>query len=186
MNGSGRPYLRKNQLLPCPLTALPYLLATLLLAACSDSNRRAWTMYKADAASTSYSPLDQINTGNISKLKVAWALPYNDAAQGARYSGSQCNPIVVDDVMYVASLHRTIFALNAATGKTIWSFDPFKGERGGGSFRGVTYWEDGTDKRILFTAGDQLFALNASTRKLIASFGTEGKVRMNDGISDDS
>ena len=186
MNGSGRPYLRKNQLLPCPLTALPYLLATLLLAACSDSNRRAWTMYKADAASTSYSPLDQINTGNISKLKVAWALPYNDAAQGARYSGSQCNPIVVDDVMYVASLHRTIFALNAATGKTIWSFDPFKGERGGGSFRGVTYWEDGTDKRILFTAGDQLFALNASTGKLIASFGKEGKVSMNVGIRDDS
>lgn len=87
--------------------------------------------------------------------------------------------------MYAASLHRTIFALNPSSGQMIWSFDPFKGQSGGGSFRGITYWEDGKDKRILFTAGDNLFALNAETGKSISSFGTNGKVSMNVGIRDD-
>jgi quinoprotein glucose dehydrogenase len=154
---------------------------------CNNKNHpRAWSMYKADAASTSYSPFDQINGNNIGNLKPAWTFNYNDATKGARFTGSQCNPIVVDDVMYVASLHRTIFALNAADGKMIWSFDPFKNERGGGSFRGVTYWQERNDKRILFTAGDHLFALDATTGKLITSFGTLGKVSMNVGIRDDS
>ena len=96
-------------------------------------------MYKADAASTSYSPLDQVNTTNVTQLQPAWTFTFNDAKEGTS-RGSQCNPIVIDDVMYVASLQRTIFALDAATGKQIWEFDPFFGAKGGGSFRGVTYW----------------------------------------------
>ena len=97
-------------------------------------------MYKADAASTSYSPLDQVNKSNVTQLNEAWTYTFTDAKEGERSRGSQCNPIVVDDVMYVASLQRTIFALEASTGKMIWSFDPFYGAKGGGSFRGVTYW----------------------------------------------
>ena len=143
-------------------------------------------MYKADAASTSYSPLEQINTENVSTLQVAWTFDPNDSQDGARFNGSQCNPIVIDDVMYVASVQRTIFALEASTGKKIWSFDPFNGGRGGGSFRGVTYWQDGKDKRILFTAGDNLFALDATSGKPITTFGKDGKVSMNIGIRDDS
>ena len=119
-------------------------------------------MYKADAASTSYSPLEQINTENVSTLQVAWTFDPNDSQDGARFNGSQCNPIVIDDVMYVASVQRTIFALEASTGKKIWSYDPLNGARGGGSFRGVTYWANGSNKRILFTAGDNLFALDGS------------------------
>lgn len=143
-------------------------------------------MYKADAASTSYSPLEQINKSNVAQLQVAWTFDANDAKDGARFGGSQCNPIVVNDVMYVASVQRTIFALEAATGKQIWAFDPFDGQRGGGSFRGVTYWANGDDKRILFTAGDNLFAINATTGKPITTFGKNGKVSMNIGIRDDS
>lgn len=143
-------------------------------------------MYKADAASTSYSPLEQVNKSNVASLKVAWTFNPNDAKEGARFGGSQCNPIVVNDVMYVASVQRTIFALEATTGKQLWAFDPFYGERGGGSFRGVTYWENGEDKRILFTAGDNLFAIDAATGKPVSTFGKEGKVSMNIGIRDDS
>lgn len=142
-------------------------------------------MYKADAASTSYSPLEQINKQNVKELKIAWTFSPNDAIEGSRMSGSQCNPIVVDDVMYVASSQRTIFALDASTGKKFWSFDPYNGQRGGGSFRGVTYWEDGNDKRILFTASDHLFALDAATGKPITGFGDSGKVSMNHGLRDD-
>ncbi len=156
------------------------------MVSCNSVPDDTWTMYKADGASTSYSPLRQVNKENVTQLKIAWTFNANDAKDGARFGGSQCNPIVVKNVMYVASVQRTIFALEAATGKQIWSFDPFFGEKGGGSFRGVTYWENGDDKRILFTAGDNLFAINAATGKPVSSFGKDGKVSMNIGIRDDS
>ena len=148
-------------------------------------NGRTWTAYKADASSSSYSPLEEINRDNVQRLKLAWTFDSNDAAEGARFSGSQCNPIVIDGVMYAASARHRIYAIDASSGKQLWSFDPFDGGPGGGSFRGVTYWEDGKDKRILFTGGDNLFALEALTGKLIRSFGTDGKVSMNIGIRDD-
>jgi quinoprotein glucose dehydrogenase len=163
-----------------------YYFFIVVLLSCKGKNNNTWTVAKADAESTSYSPLDQINKSNVSKLQVAWAFHYDDAKEGARFNGSQCNPIVIDDVMYVASVQRTIFALEAGTGKKIWSFDPFNGGRGGGSFRGVTYWEKGDDKRILFTAGDNLFAINAKDGKPVTTFGKDGKVSMNIGIRDDS
>jgi len=157
----------------------------IILLSCKEKNTNTWSMYKADAASTSYSPLDQLNTSNVGQLKAAWTFTFNDSKDGIS-RGSQCNPIIIDDVMYVASLQRTIFALDASSGKQIWSFDPFYGAKGGGSFRGVTYWQNGNDKRILFTAGDNLFAIDATTGKPVITFGKDGKVSMNVGIRDDS
>lgn len=160
----------------------------LLLMSCKQkSSDRSWSAYKADAASSSYSPHDEINSSNISKLKVAWTFDPNDAAEGGRFGGSQCNPIIVDGIMYTASSRRRIYALNAATGEKIWEFDPFNGGPGGGPFRGVTYWEDesGDNKRILFTGDDMLFALDAATGKIIQDFGDSGRVSMNVGLRDD-
>jgi quinoprotein glucose dehydrogenase len=88
--------------------------------------------------------------------------------------------------MYATSARHRLYAINATSGKMVWSFDPFNGGKGGGVNRGVTYWEDGDDKRILFTAGDDLFAVNAQTGKLIMSFGNSGKVSMNTGMRDDA
>ena len=99
---------------------------------------------------------------------------------------SECNPIVVDGIMYATSARHRLYAINASTGKQVWSFDPFDGGEGGGVYRGVTYWEDGDDKRILYTAGDNLFAQNAITGELIKTFGTNGKVSMNVGLRGDS
>jgi quinoprotein glucose dehydrogenase len=165
----------------------PYYISIFLVLSCKEkNNNNSWSMYKADASSSSYSPIDQINKTNVSQLKAAWTYQYNDAKEGAYPGGSQCNPIIVDDIMYVASVQRTIFALDAATGKKIWSYDPFDGASGGGSFRGVTWWSNGDDKRILFTAGDHLFSLDALTGKPVATFGRNGKVSMNEGIRDDS
>jgi quinoprotein glucose dehydrogenase len=155
-----------------------------LLTSCTN-NSGSWNMYKADAASSSYSPLGQVDTGNVYRLRTAWIFYPDDAIAGARMSGSQCNPIVVNGVMYIASSQRTIFALNSYTGEKIWSFDPYNGGRGGGSFRGVTYWKDGDDERILFTAADHLFALDAKTGKPILAFGDSGRVSMNVGMRDD-
>lgn len=160
------------------------LSAFLLFASC-ENHERTWSVYKADLHSSSYSILKQIDTQNVHQLKLAWTFNPADAAEGSRFGASQCNPIIIDGVMFVASARRRIYAINAANGSQIWSFDPFDGGPGGGSFRGVTYWEDGNDKRILFTAGDNLFALSAETGKLIPGFGDKGRVSMNVGIRDD-
>jgi quinoprotein glucose dehydrogenase len=165
-------------------TVLFYLPAFLLLIGC-ENQERTWSVYKADAESSSYSVLKEINTENVHQLKLAWIFNPADAAEGSRFAASQCNPIIIDGIMFVASARRRIYAINAGDGRQIWSFDPFDGGPGGGSFRGVTYWEDGNDKRILFTGGDNLFALNAETGNPIPEFGQNGKVSMNVGIRDD-
>jgi quinoprotein glucose dehydrogenase len=162
------------------------LLSSFFYTACNENNNRTWSTYKADAASSSYSPLEQINKENVHHLKEAWIFNPRDGGVegGAWFNRSECNPIVIDGIMYATSARHRLYAINASNGKLIWSFDPFNGGKGGGVNRGVTYWEDGNDKRILFTAGDNLFAVNAQTGKLITSFGDNGKVSMNIGIRD--
>jgi quinoprotein glucose dehydrogenase len=144
-----------------------------------------WAVYKADAESSSYSPLSSINRANIRQLKPAWSFTPNDAADSNRFGRSQSNPIVADGVLYSTSARHRLYAIDAASGKLIWSFDPFNGGPGGGAYRGVSFWQEGEDKRILFTAGDELFAVNANNGKLIVDFGDSGRVSMNVGIRDD-
>ena len=146
---------------------------------------RTWSVYKADSEGTAYSPLKQVNLENVSQLQVAWTHKFSDAPQGSGGGNSESNPIIIDGVMYTMSARHRIYALNAVTGEQIWSFDPFDGAAGGGVGRGVTYYEDGDDKRIMFTGGDQLFSVNAQTGQLITSFGSGGKVSMNIGMRGD-
>lgn len=148
-------------------------------------DERTWSIYKADNESTSYSPLDQINTANVKDMELAWTFSFSDMKADARSGSSECNPIIVDGVMYVTSAKHWVYAINAATGLPIWSFDPFDGAEGGGVSRGVTYFERGDDKRILVTGGDKLFALNAATGKPINTFGKNGAVDLNVGLRDD-
>lgn len=146
---------------------------------------RTWSVYKADANSSNYSPLDEINISNVAQLKLAWTFAIKDNATRTR--PSQANPIIVDGVLYTTSASQHAYAINAKTGEQLWSFDPFNGGESGGEVnRGLTYWESGTDKRILFTANNNLFALDATTGKLISSFGNAGKVDMRVGLRDTS
>ncbi len=151
-----------------------------------DKSHKTWEMYKADAASTSHSGLRQINRGNVENLAPAWTFRPDDAPKGSRFGRSECNPVVVDGVMYVVSARHRVYAIDAGSGRKIWSFDPFDGGRGGGTNRGVTYWEDGNDARILFTAGSNLFALDARTGTPIPRFGENGKVDLNAGLRNDT
>ena len=168
------------------VSAIFSCLVLLSLACCRpDTETRTWSIYKADAESTSYSRLDQINKSNVKELEPAWTFLPNDARNNSRPLNSECNPIIIDGVMYATSARHRLYAINANTGQQIWSYDPFEGGEGGGIYRGVTYWEDGDDKRILYTAGDQLFAQNAVTGQLISSFGKNGKVSMNVGLRGD-
>jgi len=167
-------------------TGLRMFILVIFFGCHTDNNEfSTWSVYKGDATSSGYSGLNQINKGNVNQLIPAWTFYPNDTLAGARFERSECNPIVIDTIMYLTSARHRLYAINAATGKKIWSFDPFNGGDGGGVNRGVSYWQDGNDKRILFTAGDRLFALNAMDGKPIVKFGEDGKVNLNVGMRGD-
>src|SRR5688572_29768449 len=144
-------------------------MALLFFIGCNsdNDNERTWSVYKGGENSSNYSRLDQINVSNVSQLKLAWTFAMNDKQAGSKPGQSQCNPIIVDGVLYATSSSQWAYAVNAETGKQIWSFDPFNGGEGGEVNRGVVYWENGDDKRILFSANNFLFALDARTGKPI-------------------
>lgn len=166
---------------------LPVLLFPLIIAlmSCKQGNNRTWSVYKADKASSSYSRLDAIDRQNVADLKLAWTFNPGDGRAGAGPGNAECNPIIIDGVMYATSARHRLYAIDAATGEQRWAYDPFDGGEGGGIYRGVTYWEDGNDKRILYTAGDDLIAQDAITGKPVSTFGTNGRVSMNVGLRGD-
>src|SRR5262245_61549404 len=153
----------------------------------NEAAKREWRVYLGDQGSSHYSALAQINKENVAQLQVAWTYHTGDLPEG-EYGEIQCNPIIVDGVLYGSSPRTKIFALHADSGVEIWEFDPFadRPEEANtqGRHRGVTYWQNeaGDDKRILFTAGAHLFAVDARNGKLIPSFGDSGKVRLNAGL----
>ncbi len=148
----------------------------------------SWRFHGGDAGHTQYSPLAQINTANVSRLQVAWTYRTGDARPDNR-SQIQCNPIVVGGVLYASSPQIKAFALDAASGQPLWTFDPFAGSSDKlaalGVNRGVVYWAQGADRRVLFTAGQRLYALDARTGRPISSFGAKGSVDLTQGLGRD-
>ncbi len=145
---------------------------------------RTWSVYKADEHSSNYSPLNQIKADNVSQLTPAWTFTMHDKKAGSQPGRSQCNPIIVDGVMYATSASQWAYAVDAATGKQVWAFDPFDGKEGGEVNRGLTYWENGSDRRILMSANNYLFAVDARSGKPIAGFGKNGRVDLRVGLRD--
>ena len=148
-----------------------------------------WRIAGGDAASSQYSPLAQIHRGNVAGLKVAWRYQTGDA-RGEGRSQIQCSPIIVGRVLYGTSPQLKLFALDAATGEERWVFDPFESAGQGkalGVNRGVVYWQDGRgeNRRILFTAGRKLFAVDAETGRLLTEFGRRGVVDLGEGLGRD-
>ena len=82
-----------------------------------------WPVYLGDAHSSQFSTLQQINRQNVTSLRVAWTYSTGDASPENR-SEIQCNPIIIDGVLYGSSAASKFFALNAITGDMLWTFDP--------------------------------------------------------------
>lgn len=146
-----------------------------------------WPIYLGDSASSQYSSLHQINRGNVHHLEVAWVYRAGDARADNR-SQIQCNPLVIDGVLYGTTAQLKLFALDAATGREKWRFDPFAGDvlsNALGVNRGVVYWGEGDPARILFTAGHHLFAIDAASGRPVADFGEEGRVDLRLGLGRD-
>ncbi|WP_353719744.1 PQQ-binding-like beta-propeller repeat protein [Dyadobacter sp. 676] len=151
-----------------------------------DSENADWPVYGGNNAGNRYSILTQINKDNVKNLQPAWTYDTGENNKpGERGMDMQCQPIVIDGIMYGTTPRLKVFALEAATGRELWKFDPFEGRRPRfHPMRGVVYWSDGKDKRILFTAGPSLFALNAETGVPVKSFGKNGEVDFHDGLGD--
>ena len=173
-----------------PVRAIPVALiatsiAAVLSSAASDA-RQEWRAYGGTNASTRYSPLDQINRTTVSNLRIAWrqsATPRelrNGRPDPPALPNYQNTPVMVDGVLYIGTGYGTIAALDGATGKVIWFDDPPK--RAGQpesrvpTTRGIAYWTDGRDARVVAIAGHWLVSLNAKTGKRYADFGTDGQV----------
>lgn len=134
-----------------------------------------WSSYLGDPGRSHFTTLDQITPKNVSQLKVAWRYESQDWGQ------MQMNPLVVDSMVYGVTAALRVVALHAATGKELWKFgDSVKVWHS--TSRGVSFWQQGEDKRILCTLGPDLYALDALTGKPIATFGTMGKIDMRSGM----
>nr|WP_232540913.1 PQQ-binding-like beta-propeller repeat protein [Spirosoma endbachense] len=147
---------------------------------------RDWPNYGGNKAGNRYSPLTQINTKNVTDLQVAWMYDASEKPDpnnpGRRRDRAiQCQPIVVNGVLYGTTPELKLFALKAGTGEQLWKFEPAKSDRLN-SNRGVVYWESGNDKRILYTVGSSLYAVNAENGQGIPSFGTNGKSDLHEGL----
>jgi quinoprotein glucose dehydrogenase len=141
-----------------------------------------WLEVGNDKGGMRYSKLAQINRDNVNNLKIAWTFDMGEASPG---STIECTPIVVEGVMYITTTRLKILALNAATGKEIWRFDP----ESGGVNRGVAYWSDGKpngERRIVMgTPSGYLYSLDARTGRLDPHFGKAGVLDLRAGIERD-
>ncbi|MDE3165232.1 MAG: PQQ-binding-like beta-propeller repeat protein [Acidobacteriota bacterium] len=157
------------------LAAAPLLAQT---GAAPAGGARDWPAYGGVPAGTRYSPLRQIDRGNVSRLRVAWTY---DTADGA--GDPQTQPIEIGGVLYGVTPTHKVVALDAAHGTLLWRFD--SGIAGRGPNRGLVYWSAGADHRIFAAVQSYIYALDAATGRPIPTFGSEGRIDLRDGLGRD-
>ena len=182
--------LRAGRRIPELPWGLPVLLLS-LLAAPGKSLAQEWPHYGGDLAGRKYSALDQINRDNVGRLQVAWTYHTGDVSDGSQYpvrSAFECTPLAVDGVLYLTTPFGRAIALEAATGKELWAFDPkLDKHRPYNLFinRGPAYWSRGKERRLYWgTLDGRLFALNARNGRPVGSFGTGGVLNLRAGMAD--
>lgn len=150
-----------------------------------------WPAVGNDPGGARYSPLDQIHRGNVGRLKPAWTY-HTGELTGRKGKTIECTPLVVDGVMYLTTGYLRVVALNAATGRELWQFDPVKDHptphkpMSGGVNRGCAFWSDGKPggaRRVLHGTSDgRLFSLDARTGKLDPAFASVGILDLRAGL----
>jgi quinoprotein glucose dehydrogenase len=159
---------------------LVFVGAALSLVPFLSAANRDWPVYLGDKAASHYSSLAQITTKNVTQLEVAWTWHAGDAR--GDQTQIQCNPLIIDGILYGSTPQLTVFALEAATGRELWRFAPMEPN---GVNRGLAYWANGDDRRLLFSAGHWLQAIDPRTGQLIESFGEHGRVDLSADLERD-
>ena len=141
-------------------------------------SHRTWSAYGGGPEQIRYSRLDQINRSNVKQLQQAWI--YDSGETG----GLQTQPIVVDGVLFgITPSHKT-FAVRAATGEHLWTFD--SGIKARGANRGLMYWSDGRDdKRVYAAVTRYVYALDVRTGKPVPTFGDNGRIDLHKDLGRD-
>jgi quinoprotein glucose dehydrogenase len=174
------------------------IIVVISLASCIDRSTEQysgeWKTYAGSKEGNRYSSNDQITPQNVSGLKVAWTFSSNDKDPDNR-SQNQCNPIVVDGILFGVSPRLKLLALEASTGKEKWIFDPASFDTTSKSdkyaffkvSRGVVYWQDesGNGERILYGVGSRIYAINAVDGKPISDFGKSGFIDLSENLGRD-
>ncbi|MBN8824499.1 MULTISPECIES: PQQ-binding-like beta-propeller repeat protein [unclassified Spirosoma] len=161
---------------------LTLLLSVGLLSLTEKPATTDWPEYNGGPDRNHFSPLTQLNPGNVAGLKVAWEYASGGVDTLKNNTQIQCNPLIIDGVLYGVSAGSQAFALDAATGKQLWKTN-FTDDTFAMNSRGVTYWTDGRQARIYFAYGSLLYALDARTGKPVASFGKGGKINLKEGLA---
>ena len=141
-----------------------------------------WPTYGGDLGHNRYSPLAQITPANFNKLEIAWRFRTDQLGPRPEYQ-FESTPLMVGGIVYsTAGTRRAVVAVDGKSGELIWMHSEQEGARGENaprqlSGRGLSYWTDGREKRILYvTPGYRLVALDAATGRLVSSFGKDGVV----------
>jgi quinoprotein glucose dehydrogenase len=150
-----------------------------------------WLNNRGDLGSTSYSPLDQINRDNVKSLRIAWRWKADNFGPTPEFY-YRVTPLMADGVLYAtAGIRRTVVAIDATTGETLWMYRLDEGARGTASprrssGRGVSFWRSknsGEASRVLtISPGFQLIALDARTGQPIPTFGNKGLIDLKVGL----
>ena len=158
------------------------------LVAQSGTADGEWRYWAGDAGSTRYAPLDQIDASNVEDLEIAWrwqARNFGPTPEGYY----RVTPLYANGVLYAtAGFRRAAVAIDPATGETLWMYRLDEGERGrnaprGNSGRGVGYWTDGAEERVLLiTPAYHMVSLDAKTGLPDPAFGEEGIVDLKLGL----
>lgn len=177
----------------CIVVFLLEIIVTYSVSAQQGAQNGQWRSYGGDAGSTKYAPLDQITAENVGNLEIAWKwesidTPLLDQVRGrvGRFEGT---PLMIDGVLYTSTSLSQVAAIDAGTGKTIWTFDSGGWKKGrpanlGFVHRGVAYWTDGTKGKIIIATGDSnLIALDPNTGDVLTDFGTNGKIDLTEGLN---
>lgn len=173
--------------------ALLYVSVFLLLLSCTQKTQyTGWTHYKGSPDALQYAALSQIDTNNVSSLQVAWLYHTGDA-DTVHNSQIQCNPIAVNGTLYGTTAQLKLFAIDAATGKEKWVFNPFDSIAGAvksyffilNNCRGVAWWGDGSKEKIYYTAGSHLYCIDAKTGRPVPGFADSGRLDLHEGLDRD-
>ncbi len=157
--------------------AVAILISISLRLSVAQSAPHEWPIYGGTPENNHYSTLSQINRENVKELQVAWS--YDTGESG----GLQTSPIIVAGVLYAYTPSQKVIALNAATGALLWKFDP--AVHGWQPARGLAYWSDGKEKRILAGVMNSVYALDSDTGRPIPTFGEMGRIDLRKDLGRD-
>lgn len=150
-----------------------------------------WPSYGGDPGGMKYSPLKQIDRSNVASLRVAWVYHTGDISDGSKWppkSAFEATPLVVDGVMYFTTAFSRLIAVDAESGKELWTFDPKIDKAKYANLyisRGAAYWTDGKQRRVMLgTLDGRLFSIVAATGKPDDSFGKAGWIDLREGVAD--